>query len=225
MEKPPKKSTGREVVETAVAGAAGAIPVVGSVLAAGLTLALTMAHNRRLDAWFETVAERIDALEERPSWDELAGDDAFVDVVIEASRVAVGTAQEEKLAALRNAVVNTIRGVESEQDIRATFVRYVDELTPTHLALLGFMSGPGRFFGEHGLERPNIRAGSIFAALQAALPELASSPLLETAESDLAARGLINPGLRVLMTGASVFESRTTPMGDRFLRFISDETS
>ena len=172
MEKP-KKSTSREVVETAVAGAAGSIPIVGSVLAAGLTFALTMAHNRRMDAWFDSVAERIDALEDRPSWEALAEDDAFVDVVVEASRVAAGSAQEES-AALRNAVVNTIRGVEPDEDLRATFLRYVDELTPTHLALLEFMSGPGRFCDTRGIERPNIYMGSVHSVLEAALPSVAS---------------------------------------------------
>ncbi|WP_404351687.1 hypothetical protein LG324_03005 [Phycicoccus jejuensis] len=221
MEKP-RKSTGREVVETAVAGAAGSIPVVGSVLAAGLTFALTMAHNRRMDAWFDSIAERIDALEDRPSWEELAADDAFVDVVIEASRVAAGSAQEEKLAALRNAVVNTIRGVEPDEDLRSTFLRYVDEMTPTHLALLEFMSGPGRFCDSRGFERPNIYMGSVHSVLEAALPSVASSPLLETAESDLDSRRLIHSGLKVMMTGPAVFETRTKPLGDRFLRFITD---
>lgn len=47
--------------------------------------------------------------------------------------------QQQKIAALRNAVVNTAKGIDISADLKKTFVRYVDELTPSHVALLRFL--------------------------------------------------------------------------------------
>jgi hypothetical protein len=172
MEKAPKKSTRRQLAEVAATGAVGSVPIFGS-LATSLRNALSVAHNRRMNQWFDALAERIDELEERPTWEELREDDDFVDAVITASRVAAANRQAEKWDALRNAVLNTILGVEPEDDLRATFLRYVDELTPTHLALLRFMSGPGAFLDEHGIERPPScrgRCGTCLASRCLRLP-------------------------------------------------------
>jgi hypothetical protein len=216
MDKAPKKSTRRELVEVAATGAVGSVPVFGSVLATSLMYVLNVAHSRRMGEWFDELAECIDDLERRPTWEELREDD---DAVITASRVAAANSQAEKREALRNGVLNTILKLEPEADLRATFLRYVDELTPTHLALLRFMSGPGVFLDQHGIERPHVQSETVRNLLDIALPEIAASPILETVASDLAARGLSHD-LGGMMTGTAVFQPRTKPLGDRFLRFV-----
>ena len=217
----PEKSSGREIVEAAVAGGAGSIPIVGSIVAAGLTFAMTVAHNRRMDAWFDSLAERLDALEDRPSWEELANDDEFVDVVIASSRIASTTASEEKLEALRNAVVSTLTDETVSEDERAIFLRYIDEFTPSHLALLEFLKDPGGYFDAHGIPRPDLYMGARAHLMEAALPALASSAMLTTIEGDLSRRNLINGGFNVTMTGAGMWAPGTKAEGDRFLRFIT----
>ena len=217
----PKKSTGREVVEAAVAGGVGSVPVVGSIVAAGLTFAMTVAHNRRMDAWFDSLAERLDALEDRPSWDELADDDEFVDVVIAASRIASTTASQEKLEALRNAVVNTLTDDTVGEDERAIFLRYIDEFTPSHLSLLELLKDPGSYFDTHGIPRPKLSAGARADLIEVALPSLASSAMLATVEGDLSRRNLINGGFNVTISEAGLWAPGTKRQGERFLQFIT----
>ncbi len=83
MEKPPSKSTAREIVEKGVEGAVGAIPVTGSPLAAAFPLAIGYAYNRRMQAWFDEVAQAIADLQEETgcSLDDLVEDDSFLDAV------------------------------------------------------------------------------------------------------------------------------------------------
>jgi hypothetical protein len=96
MDKAPKKSTRRELVEVAATGTVGSVPVFGSILATSLMYVLNYAHSRRMGEWFDELAECIDDLERRPTWEELREDDDFVDAVITASRVAAANSQAEK---------------------------------------------------------------------------------------------------------------------------------
>jgi hypothetical protein len=59
-------------------------------------------------------------------------------VLLQASWVAVRNHQHEKLNCLRNAVLNSARQCSVPEDIRLLFIRYVDELTSTHLVILRF---------------------------------------------------------------------------------------
>jgi hypothetical protein len=48
MRKPPKKSTGREIVDATVQGAAGMVPVVGDPLAVAFAVAMGWTYNKRM---------------------------------------------------------------------------------------------------------------------------------------------------------------------------------
>ncbi len=93
MDEPPKKSTARDVVEKGVAGAIGAVPVAGAPLAAAFALAIGYAYNRRMQTWFDDVAQAITDLQEETGWslDDLIEDDSFLDAVAVATRAAQAT--------------------------------------------------------------------------------------------------------------------------------------
>jgi hypothetical protein len=90
--------------------------------------------------WREEVGFGLRRLEENQSID-LAGlqsNELFITVLIQASQVVVRNHQLEKITALRNAVYNSALGIDIKDDLQLLFIRYIDELTPSHFVLLKF---------------------------------------------------------------------------------------
>jgi hypothetical protein len=85
------------------------------------------------------------------SLDELQSDEAFISVLVQASQVAVRNHQREKIEALRQAICNSAGDVQIEEDLQLLFVRFIDELTPSHFALL-------RFFHDKEAEFQNVES-------------------------------------------------------------------
>lgn len=226
VEKPPEKSTSREIVERAVEGAVGMVPVAGNPLAVAFAVAMGWAHNRRMTAWLNDLADAVTDLQERtgiPTAKELAQDDDFVDAVVTATRAAQATSRAEKLQALRNGVLNTLCPNAPTLDEQARFFRLVEQLAPSHLRLLAFLDNPGAIFDAAGIHRPDIHAGGRSTLLEAALPEFEGRrDWYDLLDRELAVEGLTNHGgLHVMQTGASLWNPATTGLGRRLLAFIS----
>lgn len=227
MDKPPKKSTTREVVEAGVAGAAGMLPIAGSPLAAAFQLAIGWKFGKRQADWLDNLAEAVDQLqrqaEEPLSFDELAENDVFMDAVVTATRAAHGTHQEEKLTALRNGVLNTLTSDAPKIDEQARFFRLIEEMTAAHLKMLEFFGDPVMWFEARGLDKGNIYMGGQAHILEQGIPEFAGQrEWYDLLAGDLTRLQLSSPALHVVMTESGIWSGRNTAMGNRFLRFISD---
>ncbi len=221
---PPTKSSAREITEAAIEGSAGLIPVVGSPLAVAFALTMGWAYNKRMTAWLEGLAEAVTELQEQSAewtFEALAQDEVFVDAVAAASRAAQATHSAEKLAALRNGVLNSLAADAPSLDEQARFFRLIEEFTPAHLRLLSFLDEPGRFFDEAGVARPTLMMGGRSSLLQE-LPEFRDRrDWYDLLSNDMAAAMLTNHGgLHVTQSGASLWEPATSPLGKRFLAFI-----
>ncbi|KRF45960.1 hypothetical protein ASH01_09330 [Terrabacter sp. Soil811] len=225
MEKPPKKSTSREVAEIAAEGALGMIPVAGSLLAAAFVAAVGIPFGRRQQEWFESVAEAIEDLRARselPPLEELVKHPVFLDAVVRASRAADATHSESKLTALRNAILNSTGPAAPEVDAQARFIRFVDEFSEIHIRMLAFFGDPRRTLERAGVEPPNLMMGSRKHLLQM-LPGFTDDELVELVYRDLSDAGLVSSGgISVTMTGAGIYEPSLSPLGRRFMRFIED---
>lgn len=224
---PEEKSKKRTAVEFASEGALGAIPYVGSLLAASLSAFFSATQENRTRAWMQEMAEvvqelldRVDDLEAQ----DLADNPVFYDAAVAAARIATANSSTEKHQALQNALFNVGVGDGLDADKRAIFLRYVDELTPSHIRFLRFLDNPTGWFDAHGLSWPNnIMAGGLMNVVQIVFPDWArDEPFLDTIAADLIARGLIdNPGLRTMMTASGLTAQRTKLKGREFLAFIS----
>jgi hypothetical protein len=109
--RPPGKSTGREIVERAVEAGLGSVPLAGAALAVTFVTALNWRLEQRREEWFTQLAEGVEDLRQRVEGIDLrslAGNDLFVDAVVTATRTVEHTHQEEKISALRNAVLNSL---------------------------------------------------------------------------------------------------------------------
>ena len=196
-------------------------------MAVAFATAMGLAYNRRMSAWFDDVAEAITELQDRsddwPPLEDLADNDAFVDAVVAATRAAQGTAHQDKLQALRNGVLNSLGPNAPTADEQARFFRLVDQLTPSHLRLLTFLHDPGAAFAAAGVQRPDIAMGGRMSLLEQ-LPDFRNRPRewIDLLTKDLGDAGLTNlGGLHTMQTGASLWTSATSGLGDRFLAFVT----
>ncbi len=178
--------------------------------------------RRRFDEWGRDLQERVRRLEEmKVLTEDSLKDERFVDAVITASRAAAATSSAEKHAALRNAVLNVALKHAPEADSQQLFLRYVDELFPTHLKLLKIISEPGKLGNTTGGAVENKAISNFF-------PGDATAPGADRFLEDLIDRGLVSFSQRrqaqappeVLRHPKLHFTA--TPFGEAFLTFIGE---
>lgn len=220
MTDPPRKSTRREVMEKVVEAGISTVPVIGGPLSVMFATAVGWSLSRRTDHWLTDLAAEVEQL--GLVIEDLAEQPAFVDAVVTATRAAQATHQQEKLQALRNGVLHSIGPDAPDADEQARFFRLVEQFSPAHLRLLAFMHDPGKPFDDRGERRPEVMGGQGYI-LEQALPEFADRrDWYDLLHSDLSAAALINSGgLSTVMSSAGHYQSRTTPLGRRFLAFVS----
>lgn len=149
MDKQPELSTKLEIAGFIVETAAGAIPFAGGAITAAVLPAMKRRHERRMKIWLDNLAEAVERL--GLDLDALATDDVFIDTLIAATNAATNTAHEEKMHALRNAVLSSAQ-IESrpEEEMSVRFIRLVDEMSLSHLRLMAYFEDPRKWFEDAG---------------------------------------------------------------------------
>ena len=226
MIEPPVHPTAEAVVAV-IKGLVASVPVVGGV-ASELGGALLNPIERRQQRWMVEVSAAINAILARcnVSPDQLLEDEQFMSAVVQATQAAFRTHQAIKLQALRNAVANSFPSGEAEGEIGLQFMRYVDELTPSHLILLATIE-------------ENVGRYSTFLVLEALCASLSQDSGLSIEPAtlrvflqDLAVRFLLSLGdleelpefasrkSMMLREESTVRPIELTPFGRQFLKFV-----
>jgi hypothetical protein len=223
---PPRKSVGREVVERIVEAALGSVPLAGPALAVGFVTALGWRLEQRRDKWFTQLAFALEEMRRRIGdldFEKLADSPIFVDAVVTTSRIVEHTHQEEKIAALRNAVLNSVTPGAPDADTQAIFLTVVDRYTPSHLRLLAMLDDPHDWFSRHGLTLPVADAnGARYISVEAALPELhGMQDFYRLLANELNASGLLAAELPGPVSAAYPMTRMTSDIGRQFVRFVS----
>jgi hypothetical protein len=228
MENPPSRKPAREVVERVAEAALSTVPLVGGPAAVAFGYAVGQAFTRRQQAWFEDLAVAITALQDAdgsPSFEDIAGNPRFMDAVVSATRAAQATHDEEKLRALRNGTLNTLGPDSTDEEEQLRFFRLIEQFGPAHLRLLAYLHDPGAVFDRDGVERPqDIIACSRGTLLERGVAEFAGrGEWYELLARELNAEGLTATGaLGGTQSFASLWQSVTTTLGNRFLAFVAD---
>lgn len=147
----------------------------------------------------------------------------FITTVMHASQTAIRNYQEEKLEALRNAVLNASLPNPPEEDIQLMFLNFVDALTTWHLRLLKFFENPQAWGQKHGISYPSWSIGAPSTVLEHTFPELRGRrELYNQLVKDLFSRGLMRAvSLDTMMSAQGMFASHVTAMGKQFIKFIT----
>lgn len=222
---PDEKSGRRAITDAAIEAGTAAIPFVGGSLAVLLAHAFSRSYEQRLRNWMEELAEAVQELYDAEGVDieALAEDQTFLDAVATATRIAEKSGSEIKRNALKNALFNIGAATDVDTDKRLIYLRYVDELTPSHMRVLAFFDDPVKAVSNAEQQWPNIMMGGLSSILKVALPDLhVDEPLLNTVVGDLNRQGLISsPGLNTIMTEGGLKDSRTSTKGREFMAFVS----
>lgn len=149
---------------------------------------------------------------------------------MQASQVAVRNHQQEKIDALRNAILNAALGQAPEDAKREMFLALIDSFGVWHLRGLAFLGDPDGWVRLHGINmQDNLICKSVDAALYNQFGELYSEPDFRRALiQDLKRHALIQSSDAEFEFAAAKTGRRTpatTPLGREFLRFISDPES
>jgi hypothetical protein len=233
LEPPLDEGEGRDLM--VVKMLLGVVPGVGGALAEFVG----HVHNnvaRRQEAWMQEVSTAINELRGTLglTTEQLTANQAFVSFLLQATPIALRTHRTEKLRALKSALVSVGSPAGPDEDLATQFLRYIDELTPSHLRILQAVQTRADVFGA---------VTTMDSAIQHLAPSVSQtwSPdtrlILRTYLHDLNARGLVNASdLQELPEFASeggylqVEQSERRPLqvtdlGERFLTFIKGEDS
>ena len=222
---PPEPSTSDAAHAVARSGL-GTIPIAGTAAVELLNALVTPPLERRRQQWMESIGEGLRRLEDKRNVDleALRDNDQFIDIAMQASQAAIRTAQEEKLQALRNALLNSALPNPPEETLQQMFINFIDTLSVWHIRLLGLFQGPEQWAQRSGRTFPDLSMGGLATLVESAFPDLRGRrDLYDQIGKDLAFRGLAQTdNLHVTMTGHGLMQKRTTQMGDAFLSFIQD---
>lgn len=231
MQAPLDEGEGRDLA--IVKGFLGMVPVVGGLLAevAGLSGNVLA---RRQEAWMTEVTSAINTLMRRTNLtaEELMRNEVFVSFLLNASASAMRTHRFEKVQALRNAVVTVGQSGFGEEDLAFQYLRYIDELTVSHLIVL-------KVVVDHSLGPTNVRSFEqahvllCTRGLPGNIPREATRAYLR----DLDARGLVaagdledlpefeSAGGYIAVEGTNRLPLQATELGRRFLDFMAEKAS
>jgi hypothetical protein len=215
-----------EIAQAVAKAAVSLVPIAGGPLAELVGLVLQPAIGRRRDVWLghlETAIEELQARRDAPSIEELSENELFVTVVLNATQAALRTHQKEKLEALRAAVINAALPMAPGEQEQLMFTRLIDELTPLHLQILRFMRDPADWFEQRNIPKPEVTVGTWPLILVTAFPGLADdAAVFSQVMSELVALGLTGYRMTTVeISQQELLEKLTTPLGDRFLDFIT----
>lgn len=221
------KNSSGDYVHSTVKTALSAIPFVGGAASELFSLVIAPPVSKRRDEWLIRIAEGIEEIRAKnPEFDvnSLRDNDVFITVVMHATQTAIRNHQEEKLLALKNAVLNSAVGINIEENIQLMFLNLIDTLTPWHLRILRLFRNPTEWFAENGREVPKISMGAPAHVVEAAFKELhGKRSFYDLIVKELHAQGLLGiDSLHTMMTGSGVMAPRATEFGNQFLSYISD---
>lgn len=221
------KTTVGDIAHSLAKGTLGTIPVIGSLATEIFGLIVTPPLERRRAEWMNEIAEKLKVLEENKTIDfqELQNNEQFIDVVLQATTLALKTSEREKIKAFQNAVLNTASGESPDKTISQIFLNQLDSFTTWHIIILKFIDSPRLWFQNANKTPPNYKGGSISSVIKEAFPELKSQDeLLDLIWNDLHTAGFHRTnGIKTMMTGDRVLSERTTTFGKQFIEFISND--
>ncbi len=219
----PKKSKG-DVAHAITRSGLGAIPYAGAAATELLNAVITPPLERRRQLWMEEIGNGLRELEEKMGvvLEQLQENDGFIDAALVASQLAIRNSEEEKINALRNAVLNSALPNPPDKSLQDMFFSFIDMFSVWHLKLLILFQNPPEWLENNKKDVGNISMGAMSHLIEVAYPELnGRRDLYDQIWKDLYLRGLVSTeGLHGMMTGGGVVAKRTTNIGDAFISFI-----
>ncbi len=213
---PPPEQGRADIVAGITKGIVGAVPLVGPLAAEAIEFFWSPLRKRQED-WLVRMWLGIRKLQTRnalPADETLAANQAFMSAAVHAFRIAARTHRDEKLEALRNAVLNVAAGSAPEDDIQAMFLDAVDSLTVSHIDVLRRRASQGKRLGR--------KSGYLLA--ERIQPPRVGRDMFAQIIRELTNRGFVEVNTALDQLDAGTVRGthvRLTEYGSQFLSFIT----
>ena len=221
----PKKSDTRALIETLAVASVSLIPFAGGPFSVIFQEAMGRAYSKRRDDWLEIIATSLEALINRVdglNLDNLAMNENFLNSLSAASLIANRSHQQEKITALRNAVLNSALVDSLDVDKQSMFLQYIADLTPSHMRLLSLFDNVKEYFRRENIVWVEVMSGGRSHLVEKAFPGWARD-FYDQLTRQLRSYGLILiDSLHVTQSGSGLSDSVTSSFGKEFLQFISE---
>ncbi|MDE0369579.1 MAG: hypothetical protein OXI84_05490 [bacterium] len=209
--------------------AVSTVPILGGFAAELIGVVIGPQIEQRRTDWLNSLARRLARLEDRVEGfqvEDLVDHPAFTSAMLKAGVMALWNHNEEKLEALRNAVLNVAVASAPEEDEHEMFISLIDSFTGWHLRILAFLADKKAIAQKRErLPLPGWSMGGVATVLEHVYPELVGRrDLYDLIVSDLNRAGLVDiDSLHVTGTrDGYMLAKQSTYMGDRFLRLITE---
>ena len=210
-------------VHAAARSLLGTVPYAGAAASELLSIIIAPSLERRKTAWMEEVSEALRKLESQKKvvLEDLTDNEEFIDIVIEASNIAIRTSSIEKRQALKNALTNTALPNSIDSSLKNLFLIYIDTLTDWHIRLLHLFDDPPKYIEKNQIAL-RMTMGPPSALIDSAFPDMSvEREMCDSIWKDLYSRGLVNTeSLNVTMVSQGIVARRTTEIARQFIRFI-----
>jgi hypothetical protein len=203
-------------------------PFLGGSLAEFFSVVITPPLEKRRDSWLIEIFTRLKKLEEQIEEfkiENLGNNENFISTLLYATQVAMRTHRQEKLDALRNAVLNSALNPTVDENLQLMFLNLVDRYTPWHLTLLQFLVNPKEYGKNHNIKYVEFLQGSLGTVIEMTFSDLVGKDKFYIQIiKEMISNGLLQEGVYYQggMTEQGMFASRTTDMGKQFLDFIKN---
>ena len=222
----PFQSSASDRIRSVVLGGVGSVPLAGNALAAIVGEIWAPTIYKRMERCWEEIVTRIAQLEDALN-DERLNSEAVTSAIAIASREATYS-DDEKIHYLANAVANVVADDTWEHDVAATLLRFVGDLTASHLRVLAMLNDPEAWQATHGIKiQPVERDGAYFMRdmISDAFGRLGIDvDGLQIILQDLESRGLLNSigfADETPSTFARELKERTSELGRVIVRFVT----
>ena len=221
----PPKPSAADKGHALVRAGLGTIPYAGAAAAELLNMILAPPLETRRQEWMEEIGKGLRNLENKMGVNlkSLQDNEGFIDIALEATRLAITTSKREKREALKNAVMNEAVGNTPEDSLRSMFMSFVDSLTVWHIKILNLFNAPEAYFKKIGQPVPDLYMGARSHILEKAFPEMTNErEFYDLVWKDLYAKGLVSTdSLHGMMTGQGTLVGCSTKIGKEFMNYIS----
>lgn len=215
-----KKELLSEVAEITAKTLVSTIPVGGTFVTCIWDSIKANAANRRMEDWKNQVEEKLCDL--KLSLDDIGNNELFASAMMKATDIAIKTAEDEKRQYLASAVKNSAMA-SIDESVMMIYLDLLDKYTLWHIRILHLFRNPKAFDQVHV---DGIMMGAASIVVEQVYPEIAKEKeLLDKIVKDLQNDGMMSEGsyMHAGMTSNGVAASRTTELGNKFLKFIIDE--
>jgi hypothetical protein len=221
----PKKDFG-DHIHLGVRTLLSAIPTLGGPALELFNAVIAPPLEQRRNRWLNDLADRIYALEneKRIKLEDLATNEQFISAIMNATTAAVRNHQREKIAALRNAVLNcALRRCPSE--IKSSmFLALIDQFSVWHLLILRELHEFDSRVGQNYPPKTTFEEITIIVVEKNA--ELRSQQaLVQLIVEELCRKGLLYWGGGLTVTYTPRGTTQVTSLGREFLTYVSDPQS